>query len=253
MPQEKLPPDVRAKTAAAQEAIKRVKDGMLLGLGTGSTAEIMIRLLAERIRKERLSVECLATSQRSAALAQELGISVIAPEGFLDIDLTIDGADEIDPSLSLIKGGGGALLREKIVSWASDEMIVIADESKKVDCLGTFPLPVEVTPFCKEITAREIAYTLLGLEMEYDNIYLRAVGKDDMTPFVTDGGNFIFDIHLIDGITDPYDVELSLCEIPGVVDCGLFNCHCSEAIIGMPDGSVEILVPALDPDEEDEA
>ena len=252
MPQNKLPPEVRAKTAAAQEAITRVKDGMLLGLGTGSTAEIMIRLLAERIRKEKLSVECIATSQRSAKLAQELGIGVIAPEGFLDIDLTIDGADEIDPSLSLIKGGGGALLREKIVSWASEEMIVIADESKKVDRLGTFPLPVEVTPFCKEVTAREIAYMLLSMDLEYDNIYLRVVGKDDMTPFVTDGGNYILDIHLIDGITDPWDVEASLLDVPGVVDCGLFNNHCSEAIIGMPDGSVETLEPVLDPDDEDD-
>ena len=253
MPKKKLPPDERAKTAAAQEAITRVEDGMLLGLGTGSTAEIMIRLLAERIRKEKLSVECIATSERSAKLAQKLGLRVIPPEGFLDIDLTIDGADEIDPSLSLIKGGGGALLREKIVSWASDEMIVIADDSKKVERLGNFPLPVEVTPFCKEVTARSIAYMLLALDLDYDNIYLRAVSRDDMTPFVTDGGNFIFDIHLMDGIADPWDLEMALSDIPGVVDTGLFVQHCSEAIIGLPDGSVETLMPPPDPDDEDEA
>src|SRR5690606_13136004 len=153
------------KIEAARVALEHVEDGMRLGIGTGSTAEEFVRLLAVKVQ-EGLSIIGVPTSERTAALCRELGVPLSTLEETPELDLTIDGADEIDPQLGLIKGGGGALLREKIVAAASEKMLVIADASKLVDTLGKFPLPIEVNPFglrATEIAVRRAA-AALGLE-----------------------------------------------------------------------------------------
>jgi len=147
-----LDPADRAKFASAEGALSFIEDGMRLGLGTGSTAAWLVRLLAEKVQSEKLDITCVPTSSRTKDLAQSLGLKVTTLDSVGWLDLTIDGADEFDPELNLIKGGGGALLQEKIVATASDQMLVISDDSKQVASLGAFPLPVEVVRFGWETT-----------------------------------------------------------------------------------------------------
>jgi ribose 5-phosphate isomerase A len=205
------------KRQAAARALEHVRDGMKLGLGTGSTAKHFVELLGERVRGG-LNVIGVPTSEATRADAERCGIALTTLDEIDRLDLTVDGADEIDPSFNLIKGGGGALLREKIVAAASDRMIVIADESKWVEVLGRFPLPVEVVPFGLAATQRAIrrAFAETGVSGQ---MVLRK-GKDGHV-FVTDGGHWIIDAHL-GGITDAPRLAGLLNPIPGVVEHGLF-------------------------------
>ncbi|AUH34308.1 ribose-5-phosphate isomerase RpiA [Paracoccus tegillarcae] len=232
--QTNLSPADAAKLAASRAAIALVKDGMKLGLGTGSTAVIMVRELAARVKAEGLNLRCAATSQGTADLATSLGLTVESLDQIGWLDLTIDGADEVDPDLNLIKGGGGAHLREKIVARASDRMVVIADPAKVVETLGAFHLPVEVIPFGEQVTERLIRETLQAQDLGKRPILMR---KRDDQPYVTDEGNHIFDLSL-EAIPDPVHLARSLAAIPGVVEHGLFLGICDLAIIGQPDGNV---------------
>jgi ribose 5-phosphate isomerase A len=204
------------KIEAARAALAHVGDGVRLGIGTGSTAEEFVRLLAERVR-DGLACVGVPTSERTAALCRELGVPLAALDEMPELDLTVDGADEIDPALSLIKGGGGALLREKIVAAASARMIVIADRSKLVETLGRFPLPIEVNRFGLEATRRAIvkASARLGLNV------VPTLRMTDGEPFVTDGGHFILDASF-GRIPDTRALSDALHAIPGVVEHGLF-------------------------------
>lgn len=203
------------KRAAAEAALGEVETGMRLGIGTGSTAEHFVRALAERVNAG-LEIVGVPTSERTASLCRELGVPLTTLEDCPELDLTVDGADELDGRLTLIKGGGGALLREKIVARASARMIVIADASKKVARLGAFPLPVEVVPFGLAATRRAIDAVLVRLG-QGGRVSLRG----GITPFVTDGGHHILDIEL-GQIADADALSRALLEIPGVVDHGLF-------------------------------
>ncbi len=192
MPNDLSPID-KAKFVAAKKATEYVKTGMKVGLGTGSTAAWLVQCLGELVRDEGLRIQGVPTSTRTAQLAREVGIEVISLDEAKWLDLTIDGADEYDGNLNLIKGGGGALLQEKIVATASDQMIVIADISKQVETLGAFPLPVEVIPFGWKTTQTLIEETLIGLDVLGQTTSLRMNGD---APFVTDEGNHILDLHL---------------------------------------------------------
>jgi ribose 5-phosphate isomerase A len=204
------------KIEAARAALGHVEDGMRLGIGTGSTAEEFVRLLAERVNAG-LRITGVPTSERTAALCRELGVRLATLDELPELDLTIDGADEIDPSLSLIKGGGGALLREKIVAAASAGMIVIADQSKLVDVLGRFPLPVEVNRFGLKATELAVARAASRLGLE-GPLTLRMTNGE---PFVTDGGHLILDASF-GRIPDTRALSEALHAIPGVVEHGLF-------------------------------
>ena len=204
------------KIEAARAALAHVEDGMRLGIGTGSTAEEFVRLLAERVAAG-LRVRGVPTSERTAALCRELNVPLATLDELPELDLTIDGADEVDLELSLIKGGGGALLREKIVAAASARMIVIADESKVVGALGRFPLPIEVNPFGLKATELAVAKAAARLGLE-GPVTLRMT---DARPFVTDGGHFILDASF-GRIRDARALSNELHAIPGVVEHGLF-------------------------------
>ena len=231
-----LPPSDQAKRVAARRAVDFVEDGMRVGLGTGSTAAWMVRSLAEVVREEGMMITTVATSTRTAELAREVGLTVTTLDEVRWLDLTIDGADELDAGLNLIKGGGGALLQEKIVATASDRMIVIADPSKAVDALGAFPLPVEVVPFGWRTTMALIEEMLSNLEVEGREVARRGTEAE---PFRTDEGNFILDLHLR-RIPNPGQLSLVLNQIPGVVENGLFLDICDLAILGHADGTVEL-------------
>lgn len=223
--------DARAlKIEAARVALSYVEDGMKLGIGTGSTAEEFVRLLAVRI-SEGLRIIGVPTSERTAELCRDLGVPLATLDEEPALDLTIDGADEIGPGLSLVKGGGGALLREKIVAFASKRMIVIADSSKVVETLGKFPLPVEVNPFGLGATrlAIETAASRLGLS---GAIVLRERNGER---FVTDGGHVILDASF-GRIPDPLALSDALHAIPGVVEHGLFLNLADLAVVAEPDG-----------------
>lgn len=224
-----------AKLAASRAAVALVQDGMKLGLGTGSTASIMVRVLAERVAAENLSLRCAATSKATAELAESLGLSVESLDQIGWLDMTIDGADEVDPDLHLIKGGGGAHLREKIVAAASDRMVVIADPGKVVETLGAFPLPVEVLQFGFETTRTLIRHALEGLLGLGEREVLQRLKGSEV--WVTDEGNWILDLHL-QKIPDATALARALSSIPGVVEHGLFLAMCDLAIIGKPDGTV---------------
>ena len=225
----------RAKMAAARRAAEMVEDGMRVGLGTGSTAAHLIARLGERAR-EGLRLTAVATSEATARAAREAGIAVVSLDEAGWLDLTIDGADEFDAKLDLIKGGGGALLREKIVATASDRMVVIADPSKEVGMLGAFPLPVEVVPFGWRATKALIDEAAAGLGSGGAEARLRAQGGE---PFVTDGGNHVLDLAL-GRIEDPWQVSVALNQIPGVVETGLFVGVCDALVLGRADGSAEV-------------
>jgi len=233
-----------AKLAASKAAIALVQDGMRLGLGTGSTASIMVRELAARVQAEGLSLRCAATSKATADLAIELGLRVETLDQIGWLDLTIDGADEVDPHLHLIKGGGAAHLREKVVAAASDRMVVIADPGKVVETLGAFPLPVEVLAFGFETTRTLIRRALDQLDLGGRDILQRLKGSD---PLITDEGNYILDLHMQD-IPDAAALARALSSIPGVVEHGLFLGMCDLAIIGRSDGSVVELARDADID-----
>nr|WP_316654451.1 ribose-5-phosphate isomerase RpiA [uncultured Gellertiella sp.] len=219
------------KIKAAAAALEHVEDGMKLGIGTGSTAEEFVRLLAEKVAGG-FSVEGVPTSERTARLCVELGIPLRSLDELPELDLTIDGADELDAQLTLIKGGGGALLREKIVACASKRMIVIADETKQVDMLGAFPLPIEINPFGQVATrlAVERAASRLGLS---GSLVIRKSGEEI---FHTDGGHLILDASF-GRIPDAEALSGELAAIPGVVEHGLFINIASLAIIAGPAGA----------------
>ena len=231
-----LSPIDTAKFAAAKRASQFVQDGMRVGLGTGSTAAWLVKCLGERVRDEGLSITAVATSTRTAELAQEAGITVSSLNEVRWLDLTIDGADEYDPNLNLIKGGGGALLHEKVVATASDQMVVIADLSKQVDTLGSFPLPVEIIPFGWQTTKALVEEMLSNVDVLGRSASLRLSGTE---PFRSDEGNYILDLHLR-RIATPAQLSLVLNQIPGVVENGLFLDICDVLVIGNADGTVEV-------------
>ena len=219
------------KRAAAARAVEFVRPGMRLGLGTGSTAKHFVELIGERVRAG-LDIVAVPTSEATRADAERCGIQLTTLDETPELDLTMDGADEIAPDLSLIKGGGGALLREKIVAAASARMVVIADRSKWVDRLGRFPLPIEVLPFGLGATVRAVqkAFAAVGAS---GALKLRQ-GKDGHA-FVTDGGHWIVDAALGE-IDDPRAMADSLSSIPGVMEHGLFVGLAQTAILAGAEG-----------------
>ena len=219
------------KINAAKEALSYVEDGMKLGLGTGSTVDEFLILLSEEI-KNGLNICGVVTSEKTKNLSNKLSIPLTTLEKVNKLDLTIDGADEIDKDLSLIKGGGGALLREKIIAFNSNELLIIADESKLVDKLGDFKLPIEVSPYEHQVTSLRIMDKLNEIGYE-GSISLR---KDNQNIFVTDGGNYIYDLS-IGIINEPNIIENLLNLIPGVFDNGLFINLTEKVIIGNQEGA----------------
>ncbi len=231
-----LSPIDKAKFVAAKRAVDFVENGMKVGLGTGSTAAWMVRCLGERVRQEGLKIVGVPTSMRTAELAMSVGIKVISLDEAKWLDLTIDGADEFDQNLALIKGGGAALLQEKIVATASDQMIVIADAAKQVQQLGAFPLPIEVIPFGWQTTKALVEETLESLDVLNREVTVRMNGD---RPLVTDENNYILDLHLR-RIGNPRQMALILNQIPGVVENGLFIDICDIVVIGHGDGRVSV-------------
>lgn len=225
-----------AKRAAAHRAIEFVEDGMIIGLGTGSTAEEFVRILGRKVQ-EGLQVVCAPTSRTTLGLAKQLKIPLTDLSGVTQLDLAIDGADEIDPQRRLIKGGGGALLWEKIIASISREMIVVADATKRVMALGSFPLPVEIIPFGADATRQRILD--LGCP---GNLRLTEEGA----PFVTDGGHWIVDLDMRLSGKKVEELDQLLHNLPGVVETGLFLHLSGRVIIGFPDGRVEIMGSACE-------
>ena len=219
------------KREAAARALTEVRDGMKLGLGTGSTAKHFVELLGERVRAG-LKIVGVPTSEATRADAVRCGITLTTLDEIDRLDLTIDGADEVDAALDLIKGGGGALLREKIVAAASDRMIVIADESKWVEALGRFPLPVEVIPFGLAATQRAMAIAFAESGVSGQMVVRKG---NEGHVFVTDGGHWIVDAHL-GRIEDAPRLARSLSAIPGVVEHGLFIGLADTAILAGAQG-----------------
>ncbi len=231
-----MSPADQAKFIAAKRATQYVEDGMRVGLGTGSTAAWLVRCLGEMVKNDGLQITGVPTSTRTADLAREVGIRVSTLDEVKWLDVTIDGADEYDANLNLIKGGGGALLQEKIVATASDQMVVIADVSKQVEALGAFPLPIEIIPFGWQTTKTLVEETLINLDVMGRSSALRL---DRDKPFITDEGNYILDLHLR-RIGNARQVSLVLNQIPGVVENGLFIDICDVIVIGHGDGTVEL-------------
>jgi ribose 5-phosphate isomerase A len=220
------------KDAAAARAVEMVADGMIVGLGTGSTAAFAVRRLGARVRSG-LCIRGVPTSEGTRRLAEAEGIPLVALEDLAVIDVTIDGADEADAELVLIKGGGGALLREKVVARLARRFVVVVDSSKVVSRLGAFPLPVEVVPFARSAVARE--FQELGWSPA-----LR-LGADG-APFVTDNGNNILDCRM-GRIEDPDDVAARMDGIPGVAEHGLFIGMAESLIVGDQGGGTRVLHP----------
>lgn len=218
-----------AKKVAAERAVDYIQDGMIVGLGTGSTAYWAIEKIGAKVQ-EGLNIKAIATSERSEEQAKKLGIKMISFSEIDKIDITIDGADEVDKSLNLIKGGGGALLREKIVATASRQLIIVVDESKLVNLLGAFPLPVEIVRFSYEATVKSLQS--LGCEAE--------LRKDGNEAYITDNGNYIVDCHF-NCIDNPSELHNKINMIPGVVDNGLFINMASRVIVGYNNGEIREL------------
>ncbi len=214
------------KERAARAAVEYVKDGHIVGLGTGSTARYVVLALGERV-KTGLSIKGVPTSRETAELARQQGIPLIDQDNAWIIDVAIDGADQVDPGFNLIKGGGGALLKEKIVAASAKQFIVLVDYTKRVPVLGgSFPLPIEVVPFGWGSTAREIEI------LTKSRVVLR---ERNGAPFTTESGNMIVDVH-IDRIEQPQDLEAALNLIPGIVETGLFVNRTDVLIVGTPQG-----------------
>jgi len=222
------------KRLAGEFSVRYIEDGQVVGLGTGSTAKFAIEALGLKVR-QGLKIRGIPTSVRSRDLATQLGIPLTTFEEVQQIDVTIDGADEFDPKLNLIKGGGGALLREKIVASATKKLLIVTDATKQVQMLGKFPLPVEVIKFAQALVAREIralgAKTKLRLASETDS--------DKAGPYITDEGNHILDCSF-DQIPDPPALALKLSQIPGVVEHGLFIGMASAVIMAKGTEVIEI-------------
>ena len=217
------------KEAAARASLRFVRDGDIVGLGTGSTAVYAVRFLGERVQAG-LKIRGIPTSIHTQELATSLGIPLTTLDEVQEIDVTIDGADEFDPQLRLIKGGGGALLREKIVASATKKFVIIADSSKQVPMLGKFPVPVEVIKFAEALVAKKIA--ALGAAVT-------ARGAASGKPFTTDEGNHILDCNF-GQIADPAALARELEGMPGVVEHGLFIGMAAVALIGRGDGVIEL-------------
>ncbi len=216
------------KQAVGYAAAELVQPGMRVGLGTGSTVFYFIERLGQRCR-EGLCIEVAASSQQSYQQALEEGLSLLDMNALTALDLTVDGADEVDPEKRLIKGGGGALLREKILASMSRELVIIVDASKCVQALGKFKLPVEVVPFANEATLCHIQ------EAGYTGTWrLKANGE----LYVTDNGNFIVDVHFVNPTDQPERDHETLLHIPGVVDTGFFFNLANSVLVGHPDGQV---------------
>ena len=220
----------RRKLKAAQRALELVTTGMTIGLGSGSTATFWIRLLGEQVRDHGLKIRAIASSADSEHLGRSFGIPIISFDECEHLDLTIDGADEIAPGLALIKGGGGKLLREKIVASATLRFIVIADESKVVSTLGAAPLPVEVIPMAAPLVARSLQ--TLGFTVSIRR-------NPDGSRFITDQGNSIFDCSGM-FIEDPERLAAMLDRIVGLVEHGLFLHLASLALVGTEEGVIEL-------------
>lgn len=215
-----------AKQAAGIAACRFVESGMNVGLGTGSTVSHTVIELGRRVREEGLLIKGVPTSLETESLAQQVGITLLEWSEVESLDITIDGADEFDPDFHLIKGGGGALTREKIVAQVSRAMVVVTDPRKDVQTLGAFPLPVEVLPFGWQVTAGHLSKLCRGQ-------VVRRGGED---PFVTDNGNFIFDCHFGPTIDQPKSLEIAINSIAGVVEVGLFTDIADAVVIGSPAG-----------------
>lgn len=213
------------KLNAGEKAIDFIKDGMLLGLGTGSTVYYTIKKIGELV-KDGMKLKAVSTSSATSQLATALGIEIVAFNEIEKTDLTIDGADEVDPHLNGIKGGGGALLYEKLIAEASDQIIWVVDSSKPVEHLGKFPLPIEVVQYGMNF--------LLGKFKEKD--YKPELRLKDGKPYITDSGNFIIDLHLNE-IPEPEDLNRELKMLTGVVETGLFLAMADKVIIGRGNGT----------------
>lgn len=214
------------KKAAALAAVEYVRDGMVVGLGTGSTAKHMVIALGEKVRAG-MQLRGVPTSQETAMLARQAGITLIDTDNRWEIDVAIDGADQVDPAFNLVKGGGGALLKEKIVAASAKQFIVLVDHTKQVPVLGgSFPLPIEVIPFGWGSTAREIE------ALTKSRVVLR---ERNGAPFKTEAGNLIVDVHLAH-IDRPQELEIALNQIPGIVETGLFVGRTDILIVGRPQG-----------------
>jgi ribose 5-phosphate isomerase A len=224
---------VDAKRRAGERAVEFVEDGMAVGLGTGTTAYWAVARLGERVRDEGLRVRCVPTSRRTEEQARALGIPLVSLGEAPELDIALDGADEIGPGLALVKGGGGALLREKLVASAARRFVVIADASKRVELLGRFPLPVEVVPFGWELTARRVGRVV--------NVEPALRRGERGGPYVTDNGNFVLDCRCGE-ILDPARTERELKALTGVVECGLFVGMAEFAVVATEEES-EIVRP----------
>lgn len=217
------------KKAVAAKAASLVEDQMLIGLGTGSTVTYFIESLIARCA-HGLKIRVASTSLRSQEQAQKGGIPFLDTDELAQLDLTIDGADEIDPQNCMIKGGGGALTREKILASSSKKMLVIVDESKLVEKLGKFGLPVEILPFCYQTTLAKIKAAGFDGKMRYTN---------EGSLYITDNGNYIYDIHNPKEFLDPQKTHATLATLPGVVETGLFFDLPVSVLVGYKDGRVE--------------
>lgn len=224
---------MNAKEAAARRAVESVQSGMVVGLGTGSTAVYAIQAIGERILTEGLDLRGVPTSQRSEDLARQVGIPLVDFSQVVSIDITIDGADEVGSDLTLIKGGGGALVQEKIVASASRQLIIICDTSKIKNTLGAYPLPIAIVRFGWQATLRK-------LELFGHPLTLRC--NADGSPFLSDDGLYIIDMHCGE-ISEPRKYERAINEIVGVSEVGLFVGLATSVIVGHDDGMVETLLP----------
>jgi ribose 5-phosphate isomerase A len=223
---------IAAKRAAGSAAAKMIQSGMLVGLGTGSTADFFIESLIERCKNEDLDITAFPSSNKSAEMAIAGGIPLCNERLITTLDITVDGADEIDPQKRMIKGGGGALLREKIIASMSKEMIIVVDQTKLVDQLGGFPLPVEVVPFAHHATMWKVQ------NLGYHGIFRRTANGQ---LFVTDNGNYIIDITFPGRCASPEKDQAILSSISGIIETGFFLGMAGRVVVGQFDGSVSII------------
>lgn len=229
-----IDPKESAKRAAGQAAANLIQDGMLVGLGTGTTAFYFIEALIEKCAHSNFKISVVATSERSANQAKAGNLPICDINTISKIDVTVDGADEIDHQKRMIKGGGGACLREKIIASVSTEMIVVIDRDKLVDQLGIFPLPVEVVPFAHQLTCSRLA------KLGYYGSFRKSKEGNPDDLYITDNGNYIIDITFPQGCQSPEQTNRAIKGIPGVVETGFFFNMAGRVVIGYPDGHVKI-------------